>query len=477
MADRHPPQERSDHRQDSSRFVPHNLEAERALLGSVLLDNSALHLALGDCNTEPGDCFSEAHRLVFQTMVDIAEVGHTIDLVTLSEELSKQGLIEKAGGAGYLAALTDGVPVGTSVAVSEYCRIIKEKSTLRKVLNASNNIISRVLEGTEDPETVLGSAQGQLLDIAQANVRSGFVDFRSAFKKIDFEGMTSHTRPLDGVATGFADVDGIMGCLHDKELIVLAARPSVGKTAWATTVALYAAVQQKVPVGIFSLEMATEQMILRMVCGQAEIDSHRLRSGFASREDWSKITQAVGKLGDAPIYIDDTTPLTVHAMRARARRAKIEHGIRLFIVDYLQLVGGEGENRTQEVSYVSRSLKAMAKELSVPVLALSQLSRATDLRRSPKPQLSDLRESGSIEQDADVVIFLWRIPRKAEDDDEGSPRGILIGNDIAKQRNGPTGDVNLVFIKPWVKFSNLERTAQEERDYKLEASGDTIHVP
>src|SRR5271157_5881570 len=428
----------------SDRAVPHNLEAERALLGSILLDNSALNMALEVVGRD--DFFSEAHRITFEKMVALSEKNRTVDLVTLSEELSKDGLIEKAGGAAYLAALTDGVPIGTSVAVSEYSRIVEEKSLIRRLINASNNVISRCLEGTDDPDTLIDLAQSQVFDIAEQKVQSGFTTIRdivkSSFGTID--DLLDRGQRITGIETGFVDLDNMTSGLQPGELVVVAARPSLGKTALALNIAAHAAIKNKKTVGLFSLEMSKESLVIRLLCSEARIDSHKLRTGFSNREDWKRMTPALGRLSEAPLYIEDTPALSIMQIRAKARRLKAEKGLDLLIVDYLQLVSGQSrfENRTQEVSYISRSLKSIAKELKVPVLALSQLSRAPEQRPGQRPQLSDLRESGSIEQDADVVIFIFREKKAAEEGQEGEEEFAHGGSEtrliIGKQRNGPT---------------------------------------
>ncbi|MGA2476604.1 MAG: replicative DNA helicase [Terriglobia bacterium] len=446
----------------SDRAVPHNLEAERALLGSILLDNSALNMALEVVGRD--DFFSEAHRITFEKMVGISEKNRTIDLVTLSEELSKDGQTEKAGGAAYLAALTDGVPIGTSVAVSEYSRIVKEKSLIRRLINASNNVISRCLEGTDDPDTLIDLAQSQVFDIAEQKVQSGFTNIRdivkSSFGTID--DLLDRGQRVTGIETGFVELDNMTSGLQPGELVVVASRPSLGKTALALNIASHAAIKHHKTVGLFSLEMSKESLVIRLLCSEAETDGHKLRSGFSSREDWNKLTRALGRLGDAPLLIEDTPALSIMQIRAKARRLKMEKGLDLMIVDYLQLVSGQGrfENRTQEVSYISRGLKSIAKELKVPVLALSQLSRAPEQRLGQRPQLSDLRESGSIEQDADVVIFIFRERKAAEESEaegEVDRRGVEMKLIIGKQRNGPTGDIPVVFMRPYAKFENMAR--------------------
>jgi replicative DNA helicase len=446
------------------RALPHNLEAERALLGSVLLDNGALNVALEVLSKD--DFFSESHRLIFEKMTEISEKNRTIELVTLAEEFSKEGLLEKIGGAAYLAALTDGVPVGSTASVMEYSRIVKEKSVIRRLINASNNVISRCLEATDDPETLIDLAQSQIFEIAEQKVPTGFLGIRdivkSSFGTIDV--LFDRGKSVTGIETGFVDLDNMTSGFQPGELIIIAARPSLGKTALALNIGTYAAIHHNA-VGLFSLEMSKESLLIRLLCSEARIDSHKLRTGFSSREDWNRMTQALGRLAEAPLYIDDTPALSIMQIRAKARRMKAEKGLDLLIVDYLQLVTGHGrfENRTQEVSYISRGLKSIAKELHVPVVALSQLSRAPEERPGHRPQLSDLRESGSIEQDADVVIFIFRqdVYRHADEGENGEPSGkteLIIG----KQRNGPTGNVPVVFLKPFARFENAAREQEPE---------------
>ncbi len=443
---------------ESVRNFPHNLEAERAVLGSVLLDNGALNVVLESVGKD--DFFSEAHRLTLEKMLALSEKSRTIDLVTLSEELAKEGLLEKVGGAAYLSALTDGVPVGTTAAINEYARIVKEKSIIRRLINASNNVITRCLEATDDPETLIDLAQSQVFEIAEQKVQSGFFGVKdivkSSFGTIDV--LFDRGQSVTGIETGFVDLDNMTSGLQPSELIIIAARPSLGKTALALNIAAHAAVERRKVVGLFSLEMSKESLLIRLLCSEARIDSHKLRTGFSSREDWNKMTRALGRLAEAPLYIEDSPALSIMQIRAKARRLKAEKGLDLMLVDYLQLVTGHTrfENRTQEVSFISRGLKSIAKELRVPVVALSQLSRAPEERPGHRPQLSDLRESGSIEQDADVVMFIFRedVYRRGGDGEGAEPEGkteLIIG----KQRNGPTGHIPLVFLKPYTRFENF----------------------
>jgi replicative DNA helicase len=443
---------------ESVRSLPHSLEAERALLGSVLLDNGALYVALETIGKD--DFFSQSHRVAFEKMMVLAETNRTVDLVTLSEELGKEGLMEKAGGAAYLSSLTDGVPIGTAAGVHEYARIVKEKSIIRRLINASNNVITRCLEATDDAQTLIDLAQSQVFEIAEEKIVSGFLGVNEIVKASfgTIEKLLERGRLATGVETGFVQLDRMTSGLQPGELVVIAARPSLGKTALALNIASHATIKLGKSVGMFSLEMSKESLVIRLLCSEASIDSHRFRGGFLDHaKDWPRIRTALGRLAMAPLYVEDTPALSIMQIRAKARRLKAEKGLDLIIVDYLQLVTGHGkfENRTQEVSYISRGLKSIAKELNVPVLALSQLSRAPEQRPGQRPQLSDLRESGSIEQDADVVIFIYRERRTKEDEEFQEEPGVETKLIIGKQRNGPTGEVPVVFLKPYARFDNM----------------------
>jgi replicative DNA helicase len=434
---------------------PHSLEAERALLGSILLDNGALNLAVGMVNKD--DFFSEANRLTFGKMTELSEKNRTIDLVTLSDELGKEGLLEKVGGASYLASLTDGVPVGNYSAVNQYSRIVKEKSLLRRLISASNNVISRCFEGIDDPAVLLDLAQSEIFEIAGEKAQSGFFNVKQIIDASfggDIHVLFHHGQHVTGIKTGFEKLDEMTSGLQPGELIIIAARPSLGKTALALNIAAHAAIEQQKSVGVFSLEMTKESLLIRLLCSEARIDSHRLRTGFTNDDEWKKAVHALGRLNIAPLFIEDTPALSIMEIRGKARRLKAEKGLDLLIVDYLQLATGHGrfESRTQEVSFISQGLKSIAKELHVPVIALSQLSRAPEAGKGREPQLSDLRDSGSIEQDADVVIFIHR-GRVSEDGNENEP-GAPVELNIGKQRNGPTGTFKLIFIKPHVRFEN-----------------------
>ena len=453
--------------------VPQNLDAERALLGFILLDNSALNTVVEQVSRE--DFFSESHRRIFQKMVELSENNRQIDVVTLSEELAREGWLEKVGGVAYLAGLSEGVPFGTSANVTEYSRIVKEKSTLRRLINISENIISRAQQEGDDAETMIDLAQGQFFEIASQKVKTGFLGIKeivkSSFGTIDV--LFDRGQRVTGIETGYTDLDNMTSGLQRAELAILASRPSVGKTALALNISAYATIEKRKSVGVISLEMSKESLLIRLLCAQGRIDSHKLRTGFSSREDWNQMSRALGRLAEAPLYIEDAPALSIMQIRAKARRLTAERGLDLLVVDYLQLItgGGRFENRTQEVSFISRSLKGIAKELNIPVLALSQLNRAPEGRTGHRPQLSDLRESGSIEQDADVVLFLHRPEMyRHRDDDEGGdePAGKTELN-VSKQRNGPTGQVNLVFLKPYALFENYS-SLDEPLEEPLEES-------
>jgi replicative DNA helicase len=440
----------------TEKSLPHNLDAERALLGSILLDNDALNVISG--TVSPNDLFAESHRLIFQKIMGLFEKSQTVDVVSLAEELTKAGVLEKTGGVTYLAALSDGVPVGDYSFIGNYARIIKEKSILRRLINASSNVMSRALEASEDTELLIDDAQKQIFEIASEKTQSGFFGVKeivkSSFGTIDV--LFDRGQRVTGVETGFIDLDSKTSGLQPGELIIIAARPSMGKTALAMNIAAYAATHGKV-VGMFSLEMSKESLLIRLLCSEARVDSHKLRTGFSSREDWGKMSNALGRLAEAPLFIEDTPSLSVLQMRGKARQLKSERGLDLLVIDYLQLATGHGrfENRTQEVSYISRGLKAIAKELHIPVVALSQLSRAPEQHGGGEPQLHHLRESGSIEQDADVVIFIHREKREVSEGEEFDPgAGFEAKLIIGKQRNGPTGNVNVVFQRRFVRFEN-----------------------
>jgi replicative DNA helicase len=445
------------------RKLPHNLEAERSVLGAILLDNEAFHAAIEVVDSP--DFFLDSHRRIFTRICRLAEENRAIDLITLHEELERAGELEAAGGSAYLSSLVDGVPRVSNV--EHYARIVKQKALLRNLVHASDNIINQALEAQEEADEVLDRAEHAIFSLAEERIKVGLLPLREIAKATipRLDELFERRQHITGVATGFSDFDNLTSGLQPAELIVLAARPAMGKTALALNIAQHVATQLGQPAAVFSLEMAREALLFRLLCAEARVDSHKFRSGFLNREEMRRMTQALGRMAEAPIFIDDTPGLTVLEMRAKCRRLQAEHGLALIVVDYMQLMSGRGryENRTQEISSISRGLKALAKEVRVPVIAVSQLSRAPEQRGGDhRPQLSDLRESGSIEQDADVVAFIFR-PEVYRDPDslseEERGRAELI---VSKQRNGPTGKIHLAFLREFTRFENLLRQPAEE---------------
>jgi replicative DNA helicase len=430
--------------------LPGNIDAERSVLGAILLDNSAYNQAAAMLTAE--DFVLDSHRRLFFRIQELADRSRPIDLVTLSEELMRNNELEAIGGAGYLASLTDGLPRLSNI--EHYARIVKDKSMLRRLINISNSIATRAIEGAEAAEDILDSAESMVLSVGEAQVRTGFSHFRDIFRESmgSLDALHDRGKRVTGLETGFRKFDDMTRGLQASDLIIIAARPSMGKTSFALNIAQHVAVRMQQPVGIFSLEMSKEALVMRLLCGEAKVNGHRLQAGFASRDDWSKLAQALGRLIESPFFIDDTPGISITEMRAKARRLQAEHGLGLLIVDYLQLMSGRGrqENRTQEISSISRGLKGLAKELKVPLIAISQLSRAPE-ERGGRPRLSDLRESGQIEQDADLVGFIFR-EESIKPTDENRGKAELI---IEKQRNGPTGTINLAFLAQYTSFENL----------------------
>jgi replicative DNA helicase len=433
------------------RGLPSSIESERSILGAILLDNSVCNQAVEMLKRE--EFFLDSHRRIYDKMVVLSERAMPIDMVTLSEELRRAGEFEQIGGATYIASLIDGVP--RTDTIEHYARLVKSKAMLRRLITASNQIISRCVEEEDDAPTIVDEAERLIFQIAEDTVRQGFRPVGEiAQRRLEqIEQMAGRPEMITGVPTGFTDFDQMTSGLQRQDLIIIAGRPSMGKTALALNMAQYAAKNGMVA-GIFSLEMSAEQLVSRLLCSEARIDAHRLRTGYLNREEWARLADALRRLCETQIYLDDTPGLGVLEMRAKARRLKAEHGLDMLIIDYMQLMSGRGriESRQQEVSQISRDLKALAKELDMPVVALSQLSRAPETRGGDhKPQLSDLRESGAIEQDADVVCFIYREEvYNPREDNEGKAEVI-----IAKQRNGPTGSINLVFLKQFTRFEPL----------------------
>jgi len=377
-----------------------------------------------------------------------------IDLITLSDELRRAGEFEQIGGATYIASLIDGVP--RTDTIEPYAKLVKQKSMLRRLISASQQIVSLAFEEEDDADVIIDKAEQLIFQIAEDRVRQGFQYIGDvAHRRLEqIEQMAGRPEMITGVPTGFTDFDRMTSGLQRQELIVIAARPSMGKTALALNMAQYAAKNANV-VGIFSLEMSAEQLVSRLLCSEARVDAHRLRTGYLNREEWARLADALRRLCETKVFIDDSAAVSVMEMRAKCRRLKAEHGLDLLIIDYLQLMAGRGriESRQQEVSQISRDLKGLAKELDIPVVALSQLSRAPEQRSEHKPQLSDLRESGAIEQDSDVVCFIYREELYNPTDENQGTAELIIG----KQRNGPTGMVQLAFLKEFTRFENMWR--------------------
>ncbi len=432
--------------------LPHSAEAEAAILGLILLDNAALHQALE--HLVPEDFYVEAHRRIFAAMSALYEKGRPVDPVTLREELEASGGLAEIGGVARIAALMSGLPQLQNV--ESYVRIVREKSLLRKLIRAGQQIVTECFSRPEDPEEVLERAQAAILEIAEGRLVRGFVGIGELARRQleSVEQMAGRPQMLTGLPTGLTDLDQMTSGLQPGDMIIVAGRPSSGKTSLALSIAQNVAERGHV-VGIASLEMSREQLVQRLLCAAARIDLRRFRGGFLSREEWGRLAEAFAFLARCPIFIDDTPAMTALELSAKARRLKHERGLDLLIVDYLQLmaVRGRFENRQQEVSTISRELKQIAKDLNVPLIAVSQLSRAPEHRTSHRPQLSDLRDSGSLEQDADVVLFVYREELYAPSEENEGLAEIIIG----KQRNGPTGSVMLAFVKEFMRFENLWR--------------------
>jgi replicative DNA helicase len=429
-----------------ARTLPHNLEAEKSVLGAILIQNEAFNHAAELIDSR--DFFRDAHRRIFERMIALSERGDAIDFVTLKEELSRFGELEEVGGPAYIASLADGVP--RSANVEYYAKIVKEKSTLRSLIHSANKILTGAYEAEEEPDLLLDEAERAIFAIAEDRIRAGFVPLRdlvqSSFATI--EKLQQHKGLVTGVPTGFVDLDEMTSGLQPSDLILVAARPSMGKTSFVLNIAQHVGTSTDMTVGFFSLEMSKEQLFMRMLTSEARIDAHRFRTGYLNEK--------------ARVYIDDSASIGVLEMRAKARRLKAEHGLHLLIIDYIQLMQGRGrfESRQQEIASISRSLKGLAKELQVPIVALSQLSRASETRADHRPQLSDLRESGALEQDADLVMFIFR--EEQYRDADGAPNQEAEGTAeiiIGKQRNGPVGTAKLAFIKEHTRFENLAHGA------------------
>jgi len=441
----------------AERSLPHNLEAERSVLGAILIHNDAFNMAAQVIDA--ADFYRDAHRRIFNRMVALSERGQAIDYVTLKEELARNAELDDVGGPAYVASLSDGVPRATNV--EYYARIVKEKSTLRNLIFAANKILTNAYGADQESDLVLDEAESAIFAVAEDRLKAGFVPMsdlvRDSYPKI--EQLFEQKRLITGVPSGFVDLDGMTRGFQAGDLVIIAARPSMGKTSLALNIAQYVALQPDHTVGIFSLEMSREALFLRLLTSEAQIDSHRLMSGAIGQKDYGRISHALEVLNAMRMHIDDTANVGVLEMRAKARRLQAEHGLHLLVVDYIQLMTGRGrfENRTLELAAISRSLKGLAKEINVPVVVLSQLSRAPEARADHRPQLSDLRESGALEQDADVVIMIYR--EDAYNRDPNHPDAGTAELILAKQRNGPTGVVRLAFLREQTRFANLAQGA------------------
>jgi replicative DNA helicase len=436
-----------------ARTLPHNLDAERSVLGAILIDNETFNIAASVIDGRA--FFRDAHRRIFERMADLAERSQPVDLVTLKDALERTGELDEVGGPAYIAALLDGVPRSTNV--EYYAQIVKEKATLRALIFSANKILANAYEADQDADLILDEAESAIFSVADDRVKAGFVPMRdlvkASFPKI--EKLFEHASYVTGVPTGFDDLDRKTRGLQPGDLVIVAARPSVGKTSLVLNICQHVATSGGIA-GFFSLEMSKEQLFMRLLATEAKIDTYRLLSGQIGQREYGQITHALETLAEARLFIDDTAGIGVLEMRAKARRLQAEHGLSVLAVDYIQLMTGRGrfENRTLELASISRSLKGLAKELNVPIVVLSQLSRAPEARADKRPQLSDLRESGALEQDADVVVLIFREEMYKHDDQPSENDGIaeLI---VAKQRNGPTGTVKLAFLREQTRFANL----------------------
>ena len=440
----------------SHKLPPQHIEAEQSVLGGILIENYAINKVMEILKAD--DFYRESHRKIYEALIVLSERDEPADSITLTNELKNSGHLDSVGGVSYVASLIDLVP--TAANIEYYAKIVKEKAILRKLIQTSTEIITQSYEDRGDVEGFLDEAERAIFDISENRVRPSFYPIKDVVKgsfKI-LERLYEKKELVTGVPSGFKDLDRMTAGFQPSDLIIVAGRPSMGKTAFCLNVAQYAAIEKKTPVAIFSLEMSKEQLVIRMLCSEAHVEGTKLRSGFLSESDWPRLTIAAGNLSDAPIYIDDTAALSVLELRAKARRLKTERGgLGMLIVDYLQLMRGRArvESRQQEISEISRSLKALAKELNIPVIAVSQLSRKTEERTGNRPQLSDLRESGAIELDADLILFIYRdeVYNRSEENPNRGKAEIIIG----KQRNGPIGKIELAFLDKFTTFKELYR--------------------
>ncbi|MBF0619074.1 MAG: replicative DNA helicase [Candidatus Omnitrophica bacterium] len=440
------------------RVPPQNLDAEKAVLGAMLIEDDAIGEVIELLDSSY--FYESAHQRIFEAIVRLYSTRKNVDTITLSDQLTADGALEAVGGVSYLTELVDFVP--TAANVVHYAGIVKEKGIKRRLIKNATEIVARSFDADADVEELVDTAEKLIFEIASARQKQQATAVKDIVKKTiqTIDDLYHHKKVVTGVPTGFFEFDKLTSGLQNSDLIIVAARPSMGKSALAASISEYASIEKGVPVAFFSLEMSKEQVVMRMLCSQARVNAANVRTGMLAQSEWPLLTRAAAKLSTAPFFIDDTPAISPLELRAKARRLKTAHDIGLVVVDYLQLMRGStrAENRQQEISEISRSLKALARELRVPVIAISQLSRAVESRTDHKPQLSDLRESGAIEQDADVVVLLMR-----EDYYDAKPENLGMATvNIAKQRNGPTGEIRLRFSKPFVRFDNLETVHSEE---------------
>ena len=435
------------------KLPPQNVEAEQSILGGILIENDAINKVTEILT--PDDFYRDAHRKIYNALTNLTERDEPADLVTLTNELRKLNQLDAVGGASYVASLIDSVP--TAANIEYYAKIVKEKGILRKLIQTSTEIITQSYEDRGDVETFIDEAERAIFQISERRVKPSFYPIRDIVKQSfkTIERLFERKELVTGVPSGFRELDQKTAGFQPSDLIIVAGRPSMGKTAFCLNVAQYAAIEKKTPIAIFSLEMSKEQLVIRMLCSEARVEGTKLRTGFLIESDWPRLTLAAGNISEAPIFIDDSAALSVLELRAKARRLKAEHGLGMIVVDYLQLMKGRlrAESRQQEISEISRSLKALAKDLAVPVIAVSQLSRRTEERQGMRPQLSDLRESGAIVQDADLILFIYRdeVYNRSEDNPNRGKAEVIIG----KQRNGPIGKVDLAFLDKYTTFKDL----------------------
>ncbi|HEY4644052.1 MAG TPA: replicative DNA helicase [Bacteroidota bacterium] len=455
------------------RVPPQAVDVEMSVLGAMLIEREAVSKALEILDED--SFYRDAHRKIFQAMVALFEKSEPVDLVTLTEELRRRGELDTIGGPVYLTDLTSRI---TSAGNIEYhARIVLEKALLRSLINASSEVVNRAYNESEDALDLLDDAEQKIFQISERRLKKSFTLINTAIHDTMemLESIHGRHSGVTGVPSGFTQLDNLTGGFQPSDLVIIAGRPSIGKTALAVSIARNAAVDHELPVGIFSLEMSNTQLVLRLICAESRVNAHSVRTGRLTNEEWQRLVNRIDKLVKARIFIDDTPSLGILELRAKARRLKAEHDIRLVVVDYLQLMQGpkNAESREREISAISRSLKALSKELRIPVIALSQLSRAVEARASKRPVLSDLRESGAIEQDADVVLFVHRPEVYGEElleDGQTSAQGVaevIVG----KQRNGPTGQVQLAFIKEYARFENLAYPSFEELEPPVPPAG------